>query len=267
MEYLDFAVDVAYAAGDVLRHYASRDKQVEFKGRANLVTVADRASEELIVREIRRRYPDHSILAEESGPLAVAPSSGGRPNGRWIVDPLDGTTNYAHRFPMYSVSIGFEMDGVLECGAVFDPVRGEMFRAARGEGAWLNDAALAVSEVDRVSESLLLTGFPYGFRERIDEALGLFGTFLVHSQAVRRAGSAALDLCYVASGRSDGFWELDLKPWDTAAGILVLAEAGGRVSDFAGRDYAIEGNRILASNGKIHEEMLGIIAQATCPSS
>jgi len=259
VEYLDVAAELAHAAGDVLRHYASRDKQVEFKGKSNLVTVADRESEALIVREIRRRYPAHSILAEESG------ISGAAADACWIIDPLDGTTNYAHQFPVYSVSIGFELHGILECGVVFDPVRDETFRAARGKGAWLNDQPIAVSCVGKLAEGLLLTGFPYDFRERADEALALFRAFLVRSQAVRRAGSAALDLCYVAAGRSDGFWELGLNPWDTAAGTIVLEEAGGRASDFSGNDFTIRGTAILASNGLIHDEMLDAIERVRQP--
>lgn len=258
MEYLEFAVGIARAAGDVLSRYAGREKHIELKGRANLVTVADRESEALIVGAIQRRYPAHSVLAEESG-LVAARAEKATPCGRWIIDPLDGTTNYAHQFPVYSVSIAFELDGVVQCGVVFDPVRNELFQAARGAGAWLNGQPIRVSDVEALPDGLLLTGFPYGFRERIDEALGLFGEFLHRSQAVRRAGSAALDLCYVAAGRADGFWELDLNPWDTAAGVVILAEAGGRVSDFDGLEYSIEGKAILASNGRIHEEMLGAI--------
>ena len=260
MDYLDFAVETARAAGGVLSHYANLDKQVEFKGRANLVTVADRESEALIVGAIKKRFADHSILAEESGVVAGRDGFVSGSGGRWIIDPLDGTTNYAHQFPMFSVSIAFELDGVLECGVVFDPVRDEMFSGARGRGAWLNGEPVSASSVSQLTHGLLLTGFPYGFRARIEEALGLFESFLVRSQAIRRAGSAALDLCYVATGRADGFWELDLNPWDTAAGIVILAEAGGRVSDFAGEAFSIDGKAIVASNGKIHDEMLVAIA-------
>lgn len=247
-------METARAAGDVLLHYASRDKQVELKGRADLVTVADRESEALIVGAIRKRYPGHAILAEESG-LVEAGSDVHR-GSRWIVDPLDGTTNFAHRFPVYSVSIGFETDGRLECGVVLDPVRNEMFHARRGGGAWLNEDPIRASEVSELADALLLTGFPYGFRERPDEPLGLFRTFLIQAQAVRRAGSAAIDLCYVAAGRSDGFWELGLRPWDTAAGVTILREAGGRISDFSGEPFSVDRGEIVASNGRIHEAML-----------
>jgi myo-inositol-1(or 4)-monophosphatase len=247
-------METARAAGAVLLHYTSRDKQIELKGRADLVTVADRESEALIVNAIRSRYPDHGILAEESGVVEIGSDAERRP--RWIVDPLDGTTNFAHGFPAYSVSIGFETDGQLECGVVFDPVRDEMFHARRGSGAWLNDDPIHVSEVSELPDALLLTGFPYGFRERPDEPLRLFRTFLLEAQAVRRAGSAAIDLCYVAAGRSDGFWELGLRPWDTAAGVTILRESGGRTSDFSGGPFSVDRPQIVASNGRIHEAML-----------
>ena len=257
MEYLIFADELARAAGEILKHYASRDKHVELKGRADLVTVADRESEELIVGEIRSRYPDHGILAEEAGLVGVSKDAS---RGRWIIDPLDGTTNYAHQFPMYSVSIGFEQNGEMVCGAVYDPVRDEMFTGSHGGGAFLNGEPIAVSEVGDLSDGLLMTGFPYGFREKVGRALGLFRSFLIGSQAVRRAGSAALDLCYIASGRCDGFWELDLQPWDTAAGTLIVEEAGGRVTDFRGNAFRVESGEIVASNGRIHDQMLGSIA-------
>ncbi len=257
-EYLSFAEDMAREAGEILNHYASRDKRVELKGRANLVTVADRESEELIVRKIRARYPDHGILAEESGLLAASP---GTSSDRWIIDPLDGTTNYAHQFPMYSVSIGFERGGEMLCGAVYDPVRDEMFTGSCRGGAFLNGEPISVSDVSRLSDGLLLTGFPYEFREKVGWALGLFRSFLVESQAVRRAGSAALDLCYIASGRCDGFWELDLQPWDTAAGSLIVEEAGGRVTDFSGKAFRVESKEILASNGQIQNEMIKAIGR------
>jgi myo-inositol-1(or 4)-monophosphatase len=259
MEYPEFAIRLARKAGDVLKHYAARDKAVEFKGRANLVTVADRESEALIVGEIRRAYPDHAILAEESGPLERSGTPG---RHRWIVDPLDGTTNYAHQYPMYSVSIALEVDGEVLCGAVYDPVREEMFSAARGQGAFLNGEPIHVSGTARLGDALLLTGFPYGIEDRIARAMGLFRAFLLEAQAVRRAGSAALDLCHLAMGRCDGFWELDLHPWDTAAGILIAAEAGGRVSGFEGEPFAIDAREILVSNGCLHDEMIAAIRSA-----
>jgi myo-inositol-1(or 4)-monophosphatase len=259
MEYSEFAVEVARTAGDVLKHYASRDKQVELKGRANLVTVADKESEALILRQIHSRYPDHVILAEESGLLEPAKRL---PRYRWIVDPLDGTTNYAHQYPMYSVSVGLEVDGRIECGAVFDPVRDEMFSASRGRGAQLNGETIQVSKVETLGDALLLTGFPYNIRERVGSALGMFREFLLEAQAVRRGGSAALDLCHVAMGRSDGFWELELNPWDTAAGLVILEEAGGRVTRFRGEAFSVESREILGSNGRIHNEMIDALARS-----
>ena len=255
MEYLNFAIEAARAAGDVLKYYASRDKQVEFKGRANLVTVADKESEALIIAAIRKRFPHHAILAEESGIVSTSGSS----EGRWVIDPLDGTTNFAHQYPFYCVSIAFEQNGDVQCGAVYDPVRDEMFSGSRGTGSFVNEQPLAVSDTAALRDALLLTGFPYNLRERIDTVVGQFRAFLIESQAVRRGGSAALDLCYLAQGRCDGFWEINLHPWDTAAGKIILEEAGGRVSDFAGAGYSIYEKEIVASNGLIHAEMLSVL--------
>ena len=242
----------------MLKHYASREKHVELKGRANLVTVADKESEALIIREIQSRFPEHAVLAEESG---LVDRETDPEHSRWIIDPLDGTTNYAHQFPMYSVSIGFEQQGNIHCGAVYDPVRDELFTARRGGGAFLNGSSIEVSKTPELGASLLLTGFPYDFREKLERAMFLFRGFLMASQAVRRAGSAALDLCYMASGRCDGFWELDLQPWDTAAGRVILEEAGGRVSGFRGEPFSVYDKAILASNGSIHEEMMRVISE------
>jgi len=255
VDYLETAIDLCRAAGDILNYYADRDKLVEFKGHANLVTIADKKSEELIIGGILSRYPSHSILAEESG----ATQSGAAV--KWIIDPLDGTTNFAHGYPFYCVSIAVEEKGEIVCGAVYDPVREEMFSAARGAGAYRNGERLKVSNVDRLSQALLITGFPYNFRERLDTVIRQFGKFLVASQAVRRGGSAALDLCYVASGRLDGFWELYLQPWDTAAGHVILEEAGGRVTDFKGGPFSIYNKETLASNGLLHDEMRAVLVE------
>ena len=253
MDYLEAAIDLCRSAGDILKYYAGRDKLVEAKGHANLVTIADKMSEELIISGILSRYPSHSILAEESG--ATQPGS----RVQWIIDPLDGTTNFAHGYPFYCVSIAVEEAGEVRCGAVFDPVREEMFTAARGHGAFCNGEPLHVSQVRSLSDALLITGFPYDFRERLDTIVDQFRNFLVASQAVRRGGSAALDLCYVAAGRLDGFWELNLHPWDTAAGKIILEEAGGRVTDFRGGPFSIYMKEILASNGLLHDEMIAIL--------
>ena len=257
MEYLDFAVELARAAGDVLKHYMDREKQVRLKGPANLVTVADKEAEALIIRRIRERYPHHAILAEESGASGLF----GAAEGKWIIDPLDGTTNFAHQYPFFCVSIGFEQADEIVCGAVYDPWRDEMFSGARGLGSFVNDSRLHVSEVESLSGSLIMTGFPYGFREKIKLAMGQFEAFMMESQAVRRGGSAALDLCYTALGRVDGFWEMDLHPWDTAAGSVILEEAGGKVTDFSGEPFSIYGKHILASNGKIHQEMIAALGK------
>lgn len=253
MQYLETAIDLARAAGDILNHYASREKQVEFKGHANLVTIADKESEDLIISGILSRYPGHSILAEESG--ATQPGAA----VQWVIDPVDGTTNFAHGYPFYCVSIGVEENGEVACGVVYDPVRDELFSAARGAGAFCNGDRLKVSEVDVLSRALLITGFPYNFREHLDRVMKQFREFMVLSQAVRRGGSAALDLCYVAAGRLDGFWELNLQPWDTAAGRIILEEAGGRVTDFKGGPFSIYMKEMLATNGKIHDEMMGVL--------
>jgi len=258
VEYLDLAIQLARDAGDILKHYASRDKHVEFKGLANLVTIADKESEALIIRGIQQSYPDHAILAEESG----ITDSGARGAVRWIIDPLDGTTNFAHQYPFYCVSIGIEESGVMTAGAVYDPCRDEMFSGARGAGAFVNGERLQVSDVDQLSHALLLTGFPYDFREHIDIPIGQFRGFLMESQAVRRGGSAALDLCHMAAGRCDGFWELKLQPWDTAAGSVIAEEAGARITNFSGGLFSIYKPEILASNGRIHAEMAEVLGRS-----
>jgi myo-inositol-1(or 4)-monophosphatase len=259
MEYLDFAVELAREAGDVLKHYMDREKHVELKGQANLVTIADKESESLIIRRILARYPNHAILAEESG------VSGTRDTGasKWIIDPLDGTTNFAHQYPFFCVSIGFEQAGNILCGAVYDPCRDEMFSGGRGVGSFVNGRPLRVSSVGKLSGALILTGFPYGVRQKMKAAMSQFEAFLFQSQAVRRGGSAALDLCYIAQGRCDGFWEMDLHPWDTAAGLVILEEAAGRLTDFAGNPFSIYGKQIVASNGRIHDEMVAVLRESS----
>jgi len=258
VEYLDFAVELARAGGDVLKHYLSREKSVELKGRANLVTIADKESESVIIDRIRKRYPHHAILAEESG--ASGPTDA--VEGKWIIDPLDGTTNFAHQYPFFSVSIGFEQAGDVLCGAVFDPWRDEMFSAARGLGSFMNSTHIQVSDIEALRSALIMTGFPYGFRDKLRQVMAYFEAFLIESQAVRRGGSAALDLCYAAMGRVDGFWEVDLLPWDTAAGMVILEEAGGRLTNFSGRKFSVYDRQMVASNGRVHEEMLRVLGAA-----
>jgi myo-inositol-1(or 4)-monophosphatase len=254
VEYLDFAIELARAGGDVLKHYISREKQVELKSRANLVTIADRESEALVIQMIKERYPSHAILAEESGPS-------GSGEGKWIIDPLDGTTNFAHQYPFFCVSVAFEQRGEIVCGAVYDPVRDEMFSGARELGSFVNGRQLRVSDTEKLGSALVMTGFPYTVREKIRTAMSQFEAFILESQAVRRGGSAALDLCYVAIGRCDGFWEMDLHPWDTAAGKIILEEAGGRLTDFSGKPFSPYMKQIVATNGKIHGEMISVLAK------
>jgi len=255
VEHLDFAIELARSAGEVLKHYMGREKQVELKGRANLVTAADKEAEALIISRIRQRYPEHAILAEESGALDSSEPG----EGKWIIDPLDGTTNFAHQYPFFCVSIAFERAGQIVCGAVYDPWRDELFSGARGVGSHVNGQRMRVSEAQTLRSALVMTGFPYGFREKIRTVMSQFEAFLVESQAVRRGGSAALDLCYTALGRVDGFWEMDLYPWDTAAGLVIVEEAGGLLTDFSGQPYSVYGKQLLASNRLIHDEMLNVL--------
>jgi myo-inositol-1(or 4)-monophosphatase len=245
----------AVEAGELLRGRLGRPHTIEYKGNINIVTEADRLSEALIVARIRHSFPDHDILAEESPETAK-----GSPF-RWIIDPLDGTTNYAHGYPIFSVSIALEVEGIVRLGAVCNPMLSELFVASRGEGAFLNGKRLAVSGTATLSQGLLATGFPYDIRENPDNNMNYYRAIYLNAQAIRRAGSAALDLAYVAMGRFDGFWELRLMPWDTAAGWLLVTEAGGTVTDLGGRPYDLKAPHILATNGLIHAEMAGVIAR------
>jgi len=261
----DAAVELALAAGAVLREGYGRAHTPERKGRIDLVTEYDHRSERLVLDGIRRRFPGHAVLAEESGAHAGGPADA--PDAvRWVVDPLDGTTNFTHNYPFFCVSIAAEAGGALAAGAVYDPVHEELFAAAAGHGATLNGRPIRVSDVARVEDALLVTGFPYDVRERPERALPLFGAFLLRAQGIRRDGSAALNLCYVACGRFDGFWEISLSPWDMAAGTLLVREAGGRVTGYDGGAFRLDGRQILATNGRIHEEMKTVIAGAREPA-
>jgi len=250
----DSAAELASLAGVVLREGYGRLHHPERKGRIDLVTEYDRRSERVLLEGIRRRFPDHAVLAEESGEHARDSRV------RWVVDPLDGTTNFAHNYPFFCVSVGVEVDGVLAAAAVFDPVREEMFTAAAGAGADLNGRPLRVSDIERLEDALLVTGFPYDVREHPERSLPSFQAFLMRAQGIRRDGSAALNLCYLATGRFDGFWEGHLSPWDMAAGVLIVREAGGRVTNYAGGTFVLDGRQILASNGRLHEEMQSVLA-------
>ena len=252
---LNFAIEMARDAGSLLMQRLGTAK-VTNKGDINLVTEADLASENLIIERIRSYYPQHGILAEESGEAVLV--GGRRSEWKWIIDPLDGTTNYAHGYPCFCVSIALEHEGVLEIGVVYDPVRDEMFAAERGQGATLNDRTIRVSDVDTLNNAMLCTGFPYNVRERPDFARD-FTNFTMAAQAVRRDGSAAIDLAYVACGRFDGFWEDGLNAWDTAAGLVLIQEARGRVSNFDDEPLDVYTAKVLASNGLIHDQMRAVL--------
>ena len=285
---LGAACEFARAAGAILLAGYGSVHAPEKKGRIDLVTEYDRRSEALLVSLIRERFPAHAILAEESGTHEAARAGGERPHGRaggagtgpgadlkrqprraavagtrsvmWYCDPLDGTTNYAHNYPFFGVSVGVEVDGAMAAGAVYDPVRDELFAAAAGGGATLNDRPIRISGTERLEDALLVTGFPYDVREHPERHLPLFQEFLLRAQGVRRDGSAALNLCYVAMGRFDGMWEGDLSPWDVAAGSLIVREAGGRITGYEGEPLRLEGRRIVTANAGLHAELLRVVA-------
>jgi|SRR5579863_733105 len=246
-------LSVTKAAGKVIRDGLKREVKIQYKGEINLVTEIDRQSEDLIVKTIRSRFPEHGIIAEEGSLLES------RSPYRWIIDPLDGTTNYAHRFPFFCVSIGLEFEGEMCLGVVYNPVLAELFFAERGKGATLNGKPIGVSPTSSLSQALLVTGFAYDCRVTKENNMNHFSDFTLQSQGVRRTGSAALDLSYVACGRFDGFWERRLNPWDVAAGSLLVREAGGEVSSFSGDRFRVDSKEILASNGKIHHAMISVL--------
>jgi len=250
-------IAAAYEGGKVLQSYFGQKPEIRKKGAINLVTRADTESETAIIETIRSRFPDHAILAEESG-LDTGGQKNRRQN-RWIIDPLDGTTNFAHELGFFSVSIAFEHDGEILIGIVLNPVNGELFSAVTGEGAFLNDHPIAVSRTHSVGESLLATGFPYDLPPVFHQLQTRFSTCMKNAQGIRRLGSAALDLCYLACGRFDGFWEQNLHAWDTAAGQRIAEEAGARVTDFSNTSFTIDKDEILATNGHIHAEMITLL--------
>jgi myo-inositol-1(or 4)-monophosphatase len=249
--YLEISADIAREAGALLATYFERRVAFELKGEYDLVTEADRASEALVVERLRSHFPTHSIVAEEGG------GHQGSSEYCWYVDPLDGTTNFAHGYPCFSVSIALAQRGALLAGVVYNPFYDELFAAARGAGATLNGKRIFVSKVDKLATSLLCTGFPV-HKRLANPNIHYYWDFTLRSHGVRRDGSAALDLASVAAGRFDGFWEFGLKPWDTAAGVLLIEEAGGKVGDFSGQTYQLGGPVILATNGLIHEEARGV---------
>ncbi len=251
--FAELGAEAARDAGRLLLEKFQTGFSIRNKGIVNLVTDVDIAAENLIVSRIRHSFPDHSILAEENH---KDPEEG---EIRWIIDPLDGTTNYAHGYPVFSVSIGLEIAGELMWGAVVDPVRDEVYTARRGSGASCNGVPIHVSRAESLVASLLATGFPYDIQTSKQNNLDNFCAFAARVQGVRRGGSAALDFCHVASGCLDGFWELKLNPWDCAAGYIIVREAGGVVTDFRGRPASIYGREFVASNGRIHGQMLNVL--------
>jgi len=250
--YLQAAQEAARRAGTMLRENIDESNRIYYKGEVNLVTDCDNLAQKMIVDHLAGRFPEHDILAEEGLNRRQGSAF------QWIIDPLDGTTNYAHRFPVFCVSIGLKFEEEVAMGVVYDPTREEMFRAVKGQGAFLNDKPIKVSSTGDLGRSLLATGFPYDIRQSRDN-IRHFLDFIVTAQAVRRCGSAALDLCYVACGRFDGFWEKKLHPWDVAAGGLMIREAGGTTTDLFGVPMLSTCRDVLASNGLIHRQMLDVL--------
>jgi myo-inositol-1(or 4)-monophosphatase len=251
--FLETAAEIAAEAGSMLRYYFERRVSFEMKGEYDLVTEADKASEKHIVDRLRREFPEHAIVAEEGGGRESASEY------RWYVDPLDGTTNFAHSYPVWNVTLALEKAGELIAGVVFDPNRDELFTAERGSGAFLNGRRISVSKASRVADSLLCTGFPNHNRST-NPNIHFFHELAMSAHGVRRSGSAGVDLAYVACGRLDGFWEIGLSPWDMAAGILLIREAGGSCSDMTGAPHHLRSPHILADNGMLHQELLEVFA-------
>jgi myo-inositol-1(or 4)-monophosphatase len=251
--YLATAVEAVVKAGDLMMTRFGGELRVDKKGTIDLVTEVDLAVERMFRQLVAERFPTHAVLGEEFGgsSLSAGPC--------WIFDPIDGTTNFAHGVPIFCASLALEIDGVIEVGAIYDPTRRELFTAERGLGAFLNGRPLRVSATRELIDALLVTGFPYNVHDRVEEIVGLFGKFIGKARAVRRLGSAAIDLCYVAAGRMDGFWEGDLKAWDLAAGALLVEEAGGRATNLSGRPFRAHDGQVLATNGLLHDVMLEVI--------
>src|ERR1019366_8089971 len=252
-DYLSAASEIAREAGALIAELSNQPLEIKYKRRSDLFTGAARRPEALIVGHLRQRFPDHAIVAEEGG------NHQSSSDYCWYVDPLDGTTNYAHGFPVYCVTLGLAYRGEVVAGVFYDPTRNEMYRVERGAGAYVNDQRLHVSPIENLSESLVATGFP-PFADNHDLNVQFYFRFTELSHGIRRAGSAALDLCWVAAGRYEGFWELKLNPWDKAAGTLVVTEAGGRISDVRGGDFNLLGDDVFASNGLVHGQMLEVFA-------
>jgi len=267
--FLKIAIEAVKEAGKIQEEKFGENFKIEHKGEINLVTEVDYQCEKAIIDIIKRDYPEHEILTEEAGSVKGLPPShspltkGGQMEGKykWIIDPLDGTTNYAHSYPCFCASVGLEIDGEIVAGAVYNPMIDELFTSIKGEGAYLNGNRIRVSKIGDINKSLLATGFPYDIRESKENNLNHFCNFAVRAQAIRRPGSAVLDLCYLAAGRFDGFWELKLYPWDMAASSLIVKESGGMITDFKGSEFSIYKGEMLASNGLIHKEMIEILSR------
>jgi myo-inositol-1(or 4)-monophosphatase len=254
--YLATAIEAVIRAGDVQMAHFGGAMQVDKKGAIDLVTNIDTEIERAFRAMVGERFPEHAVLGEEFSQAAQRDAVA---TYCWVFDPVDGTTNYAHGLPIFCSSLSLEIDGQPVVGAIYDPTRRELFTAERGHGAWLNGRPLRVSTAETLIDSLLVTGFPYSVQQESGELIGLFAEFLRTSRAVRRLGSAALDLCYVAAGRFDAFWEQQLNPWDMSAGALIVQEAGGHVTDSAGGAFSSRTGSIIASNGRIHDAMAGTI--------
>lgn len=244
-------------ASKILIEYFDTDFKISRKQHySDLVTEVDKKSEARIIEIIRSYFPEHNVLSEEAGNLNKSSDY------VWIVDPIDGTVNYAHGVPIFCISIALEVKKDIKLGLIYNPVSGERFFSEKGRGAYLGDKKISVSGVSELKDGLLVTGFPYGAWENVDHCIDHFNNFIKFGLPIRRLGSAALDMCYVASGRFDGFWEVSLNPWDVAAGYLILNEAGGKLTDFTGNKYSVYNKQIVASNGRIHSEMIEVLAKA-----
>jgi myo-inositol-1(or 4)-monophosphatase len=250
------ARQAALEAGALLRQNFTQPHQVTFKGRHDPVTESDFQSQNLIIQLLSKTFPAYRFLAEETGAPESAQAGS---DGCWIIDPLDGTVNFAHGFPMFAVSIAFQWQGAVVYGVVYDPMREELFEAVQGQGAWLNHQPIKVSRINELDRALLATGFPYNVVEHLDATMLRFKRLVAQAQGIRRPGSAALDLCYLAAGRLDGFWEENLKPWDTAAAVLIVQEAGGQLSTFEGSPYDLNSYTVVASNSLLHDQILAAL--------
>ena len=252
---LEFAIHLAFESGRIQRRYFEKTLSIMHKGEKNLVTNVDLECQSRILELAAEAFPHDEVISEEKANLYEPGKN------RWIVDPLDGTTNYAHGYPFFCTSIAYEVDGEIIVGVVYNPIVDELFFARKGEGAFLNGERIGVSTVGHVKQSLLVTGFPYDVATNPNNNLNHWAAFMMKAQALRRDGSAGLNLSYIAAGRFDGFWEVRLSPWDMAAGVLIVAEAGGTVTSLSGEAFSLYGGGILASNGLIHKQMVDVIRE------